>query len=129
MHEAQRCVSCTYVPIAYSRPAPAAVARAPVYSANTLGIGVEVIALPRRGMDAGATALARDFPSVAALSREEWQALLTESLDPVRHAEETRLYEATFDDLPAVRAMNEAYEAHLRRAEQEAGTLERLIQR
>ncbi|SHO76897.1 Uncharacterized protein MSYG_1236 [Malassezia sympodialis ATCC 42132] len=75
-------------------------------------------------MDAGATALARDFPGVAALSREDWQALLAESLDPVRHAEEVRLYEATVDQLPAVRAMYEAYEAQLRRMEQAAAANE-----
>lgn len=80
-------------------------------------------------MDAGATALARDFPGVAALSREDWQALLAESLDPVRHAEEVRLYEATVDQLPAVRAMYEAYEAQLRRMEQAAGTWQGLMQR
>ncbi|WFD18784.1 hypothetical protein MCAP1_000995 [Malassezia caprae] len=75
-------------------------------------------------MDAGATALARDFPSVAALAREDWQALLAESLDPVRHTEETRLYEAMVADLPPVRALSEAYEAHLRRAEQVAAVNE-----
>ncbi|WFD26243.1 GTPase regulator Nrf1 [Malassezia nana] len=68
--------------------------------------------------------LARNFPSVASLTRDDWQALLAESLDPTQHADQVRLYEAVVHNLPSVRAMYEEHEALLRRVEQAAAVNE-----
>lgn len=135
VQQRQSCVSVGYIPMAYSRPTPAAAVSAPVYSASTRCASIQsggtsiARCTPFSPAMEASTALARDFPSVAALSREDWQTLLTESLDPVEHAEEVRFYEAILHQLPSVRLLYEAYEAQLRRMEQAAGTLHRLMQR
>lgn len=135
MQEAQRYVRSTHLPIAYTKPAPAPAASTPVYTASTDGPGMTKVeggvrraALLRSAMEDG-SALARDFPSVASLTRDDWQALLAESLDPTQHADQVRLYEAVVHSLPSVRAMYEEHEALLRRIEQAAGTCVRLTQR